>query len=268
MLHPVINITSAKLILGADAAPRFVPQAAIDSVTPGVSWASWVRRATSLRASGCSTAAGLPAWPPDGGLRLLLSDRTAPRPVPGGGTSSTTATTSTWWPSPDRSGQPSRGVPLPAAQRRRRPRQHAGGAGAGHERGGVVGVGRVAGPGAAWRRPRAGGVRPARLGEPLAYAGGDSGIPDDALVGDVVEVDGQTLLLTGAGPARRCSRSTQRSTPTSPRDRIAPTVPPRCPTSPAPSRPSRTRTGRTRRSPSSSGSTASSWTPRLARRLG
>ena len=35
MLRPVINITSAKLILGDDAEPRIVPQAAIDEQIVG-----------------------------------------------------------------------------------------------------------------------------------------------------------------------------------------------------------------------------------------
>lgn len=202
VLHPVINITSAKLILGADATPRFVPQAAIDSVTPG-SELGILGAPRNLPSSERLLGTGWTAClAPDAGVRFLVSDRPPPRAVPGGGYVV-------------RSGADyylvaesrPEGTAPPAAYRYLLPSD----GGARDNMLAALGLGTSAEawevtadwlalvpPGAALELGAFGLLD---FGDPLDYVGGDSGIAADARVGDVVAVDNQTLLLTSAGPA-------------------------------------------------------------------
>lgn len=201
ILHPVINITSAKLILGADARPRFVPQEAIDSVTPGRELGI-LGAPRNLPPPERLVGTGWTAClAPQGGLRLRLG-ADALRPVPGG--AYLVRSGATYYLVAQ--SRPSATTPS-AAHRFLLPSD----GGARDNLLAALGVetsAEAAPVSPAWLAlvPQGAALELGAFGlldfgEPLDYSGGDSGIPGEARVGDVLDVAGEELLLTGDGPA-------------------------------------------------------------------
>lgn len=201
VLRPVINITSAMLILGADVTPEIVPQSAIDAETIGDD-IGILNAPASVPSPSLLIDTGWSACTADRrGVRFVVSDEPGVTPVDGGfvveadGDYHLVARARD-----DGAGEPS-------AHRYALPGNRA-------TRDSIlaeldlppsVNATRVTGE---WLSlfPAGGPLTPESFGltgagEPVTYAGPGTGLPPDSRVGDVVQTPSETVLLHEDGPA-------------------------------------------------------------------
>lgn len=202
VLRPVINITSAMLILGAGVEPQIVPQEAIDAETIGddlgiLNAPASVPSPSLLIGSGWTACTG-----PDHGVRVSVAEQPGVTPSPtgallvhDGGAYYVVARAR------------AEGGAEPGAYRYRLPVQ-------GGARDTLLSaLGLPAGVDATAVDPTWLGLFPAGgsldwssfdldgEGDPVSYGGPGTGLPDGAAVGDVVQTPTESLLLTAQAPA-------------------------------------------------------------------
>jgi Type VII secretion system ESX-1, transport TM domain B len=202
VLRPVINITSAMLILGADVTPEIVPQSAIDAETIGDD-IGILNAPASVPSDDLLIETGWTACTDEQhGIRVDVSDSPAVQDAPGRGF--VVESDDAYY--VIARGRPE-GAEQPRAYRYRLPVNRG-------ERDDILGdlglefsasATSVSGDWLALFAP--GGDLDLDsfgldgLGDPVRYAGGDSGVPDQARIGDYLEGEEGAFVLTEDGPA-------------------------------------------------------------------